>query len=225
MLEPHIARQDTSMCRTIPPDRRVAMAIIKLASPSSLHCIMNQFGVAACMARLASCDVCHLVKEIASKKIINLANLQQVIDGFNEKGLLNCVKVLDSTHIPVLCPVGRGRAFTNRKGYAFMILQAMVDHWGWFINICIGWTTSGHDACMFRNSPLPVYEEKGHYTPSVEETVICSVSVPPVILVAAAYPIKPWFMKRYGENVTDPQKLVFNNLLSSCKMAMECAFG
>ncbi|KYO22797.1 hypothetical protein Y1Q_0003279 [Alligator mississippiensis] len=120
------------MHRAIPPDKRVTMAIMKLASPSSLRYIMNQFGVAACTVRLATHEVCQLLKEIAANKIIHLVNPQQAIDGFNEKRFPSCVKTLDSTHIPVLCPEG---AFTNRKRYASLILQAMVDHQGWFMNI------------------------------------------------------------------------------------------
>ncbi|KYO26497.1 hypothetical protein Y1Q_0002131 [Alligator mississippiensis] len=122
----------------IPPDKRVAMAIMKLASPSSLRYIEDQFDVAACMVGLATHEVCQLFKEIAANKIIHLVNPQQVIDAFNEKGFPNCVEALEGTHIPVLCSEGGGRTYTNRKGYAFMILQAMVDHQGWFMNMYIG---------------------------------------------------------------------------------------
>ncbi|KYO31268.1 NADH dehydrogenase [ubiquinone] flavoprotein 1, mitochondrial [Alligator mississippiensis] len=80
------------------------MAIMNLASPSSLRCIANQFSGVACTARLATHEVCHLLKKIASNRIIRLANPQQVIDGFNAKGFPNCMGALDSTHIPVLCP-------------------------------------------------------------------------------------------------------------------------
>ncbi|KYO22530.1 hypothetical protein Y1Q_0003080 [Alligator mississippiensis] len=223
MLGPCIMRQDTNMHQTIPPDKRVAMVIMKLASPSSLHYIASQFGMATCMVRLATHEVCQLLKEITSNKIICLANLLQVIDGFNEKGFLNCVGALDSIHIPVLCPVGKWRAFRNCKGYASVILQAMVGHQGWFMNIYEGRLMQ--DAYMFRNSPLPGLVEKGHYAPSLEKTVIHGVAIPLVVVVDAAYPLKPWLMNPYGGNVTDPQKLVFNYSLTSCRMAMARAFG
>ncbi|KYO38177.1 hypothetical protein Y1Q_0007287 [Alligator mississippiensis] len=81
------------------------------------------------------------------------------------------------------------------------------------------------DAHVFRNSPLPDLAEDGHYARTVEETVIHGVAVPLVILADAAYPIKPWLMKPYGGNITDPQKLVFNYHMSSFRMAVECVFG
>ena len=67
--------------------------------------------------------------------------------------------------------------------------------------------------------------EKGHYAPSMEETVIHGIAVPPVILVDAGYPLKAWLMKPYGGSIIDLQKLVFNYCLSSCRMAVGCAFG
>ncbi|KYO26539.1 hypothetical protein Y1Q_0002165 [Alligator mississippiensis] len=54
MLGPHIVRQDTDMRWAIPPDKRVAMVIMKLSSPSSLRYITNQFGIAACTIGLAT---------------------------------------------------------------------------------------------------------------------------------------------------------------------------
>ncbi|KYO44913.1 hypothetical protein Y1Q_0022984 [Alligator mississippiensis] len=46
MLGPHITRQDTNMCQAI-RDKRVAMAIMKLASPSIFCYIVNHFGMTA----------------------------------------------------------------------------------------------------------------------------------------------------------------------------------
>ncbi|KYO44563.1 hypothetical protein Y1Q_0005922 [Alligator mississippiensis] len=225
MLGPHVMRQNTNMRQAIPPDERVAVAIMKLASSSSLRYVMNQFGMAACMVGLVTHEVCQLLNEIASNKMICLANLQQITDGFNKKGFPNCVEALGSTHIPMLCPAGRGRAFTNRKGYASVILQGMVNHWGCFMNIYSGRAGRAHDAHTFRNSPLTGLMAKGHYAPRVEETVICRVAVPTVTLADAAYPLKSWLTKPYGGNVTDRQKLVFNYCLSSYRMAVGYAFG
>ncbi|KYO39205.1 hypothetical protein Y1Q_0004840 [Alligator mississippiensis] len=153
MLGPHIVRQDTAnMCWPIPPDKRVTMAIMKPASPSSLRYIVNQLGVAACTVRLATHEACQLLKEISANKIIHLVNLQQVTDGFNEKGFPNCVGALDSTHIPVLCPLEMGRTYTNRKGYASMILQAVVNHQDWFTNISGG--PAARMMCPCSETPL-----------------------------------------------------------------------
>ncbi|KYO18374.1 hypothetical protein Y1Q_0008499 [Alligator mississippiensis] len=197
------------------------MAIMKQASSSSLCSTANQFGVAACMVGLANHGVCQLLKEIASNKIIHLVNPQHVIDGFNDKGFLNCMTALAFQ----CCALWGGEGFYKQKGYASVILQAMVDHWGWFMNIYTGWVSSSHNACMFRNSPLPGLVEEGRYASGMEETVIHGVAVPPIILVDAAYSLKPWLMKLYEGNITNLQKVVFNYRLGSCRMAVECMFG
>ncbi|KYO36165.1 hypothetical protein Y1Q_0020660 [Alligator mississippiensis] len=224
MLGSHITRQDTNMGQAIPPDKRVAMAIVKLASSYSLCYIANQFGMAACTVRQATGEVCQLLKDIAANKIIYLVNLQQVTDDFNEKGFPNCVGALDSTHIPLLCPAGSERTYTNRKGHASMILQAVVDHRGWFTYIHTRWTGSVHDVRMFRNSPLTALMEEGHCSFGMEETVIRGVTIPPVIFMDAGYPLKPSLMKPYGGSVTNPQKLAFNHYYSSWRTAVECVF-
>ncbi|KYO49193.1 hypothetical protein Y1Q_0005005 [Alligator mississippiensis] len=54
MLGPQIERQDTKMHQAILPNKRVAMAIMKLATPSSLCYITNQFIMASCMAEVVT---------------------------------------------------------------------------------------------------------------------------------------------------------------------------
>ncbi|KYO39931.1 hypothetical protein Y1Q_0004440 [Alligator mississippiensis] len=137
MLVPHITRQDTNIRSAILPGKRVAMAIMNLASPSSLRYIANPFSVTVCTVGQVTCEICQLLRDIASNKVIHLVNPQQVTDGFNEKGFPNCAGALESTHVPDLCPAGSGRLYANRKRYASVILQALVDHLssaGWWWN-------------------------------------------------------------------------------------------
>ncbi|KYO45948.1 hypothetical protein Y1Q_0021557 [Alligator mississippiensis] len=88
MLEPNIVRQDTNMHWPIPPDKTVAMGFMKLATLCSLCYIVNQFGMAPCMAGVKTREVCQLLNNIVANKFICLGNLKQVIDGFNDKGSL-----------------------------------------------------------------------------------------------------------------------------------------
>ncbi|KYO35789.1 hypothetical protein Y1Q_0010211 [Alligator mississippiensis] len=47
-------------------DKRVAMAIMKLAIHTSLHYTGNQFGVAPCMAGLVIHELCQLLQDVAA---------------------------------------------------------------------------------------------------------------------------------------------------------------
>ena len=58
-------------------------------------------------------------------------------------------------HIPkyrhkTVCPAG----YYNRKGWHSVILQEVVDHKGWFIDVYIGWPGQVYDARVFANSSL-----------------------------------------------------------------------
>ena len=44
--------------------------------------------------------------------------------------------------------------YCNCKGWYSIITQAVVCHYGLFRNLCIGWSSSFHDACVFSNSML-----------------------------------------------------------------------
>ncbi|KYO43776.1 hypothetical protein Y1Q_0010056 [Alligator mississippiensis] len=203
MLGLQIVRQDTVMCWAFTPENRVAMTIMKLATPSSLHYIANQFCMGPCTARLATHEVYQLLQDIVANNFICLGSPQEVIDGFSAMRFSNCVGALDSTHILMQSPLGtREGSFTNRKGFASMILQAM-DHWGWFMNIYMEWAGSTHDTHMFRSSLLPSLMKKGHFAPGVPRTVI---TVPPLIIADTAYLFKPWLMKPYEEHITNHRR-------------------
>ncbi|KYO25436.1 hypothetical protein Y1Q_0017023 [Alligator mississippiensis] len=75
MLAPKIVWQDTIMYLSIALDKKVATAIMKLATPNSLHYIGNQFSMAPCMAGVAVCEPFHRIKFL-----LGLGRFEQVFD-------------------------------------------------------------------------------------------------------------------------------------------------
>ena len=61
---------------------------------------------------------------------------------------------IDGTHIPIIHPDESASDYYNRKGYYSVIMQAMVDFHGLFIDAYIGWPGKVHDARVFVNSYL-----------------------------------------------------------------------
>ncbi|XP_019371705.1 PREDICTED: uncharacterized protein LOC109296671 [Gavialis gangeticus] len=222
-VAPHIARQDIVMRPTLSPEKRVAIAVLKLATPGSLRYIANQFGVGRSTAGEAVREVCLVIQDVLANRFIRLINPQEVVAGFRCIGFPNCVGAMDSTHIPIVCPPQGGQAFINRKGYYSVILQGVVDHRGRFTHIYAGWAGSAHDARVFRNSPLPNLMESGRYASGLPDCVIGDVVIPPLIIGNPAYPFLPWLMKPY-EGQLDRRKEHFNQCLSRCRMAVESAF-
>ena len=62
------------------------------------------------------------------------------------EGFLQAVGAIDDTHIPIIWP----QLIITIKRDA----QGVVDFWGVFMDVCIGWPGKAHDAREFSNSDI-----------------------------------------------------------------------
>ncbi|KAH1165579.1 hypothetical protein KIL84_023138 [Mauremys mutica] len=223
LLSPALKRQDTRMRAALSVQKRVAIALWKLATPDSYRSVANHFGVGKSIVGVAVMQVAHAIVDLLLSKVVTLGNVQVVIDGFAAMGFPNCGGAIDGTHIPILGPAHQASQYINRKGYFSMVLQALVDHRGRFTNIFVGWPGKVHDARVFRNSCLFRRLQEGSFFLDHKITV-GDVEMPTVILGDPAYPLMPWLMKPYT-GALDSDKELFNYRLSKCRMVVECAFG
>ena len=69
-------------------------------------------------------------------------------------GFPQVADAIDGTHIPIIRPDESASDYYNRKGYYSVIMQAMVDFHGLFMDAYIGWPGQVHDAREFVNSYL-----------------------------------------------------------------------
>uniref|UniRef100_A0A8C8RH98 Putative nuclease HARBI1 n=1 Tax=Pelusios castaneus TaxID=367368 RepID=A0A8C8RH98_9SAUR len=204
-LAPALLRKDTRMRSAISVEKRVAIALWKLATPDCYRSVANQFGVGRSTVGIALSQVCRAINRLLLRRTVTLGNVRDIIEGFKELGFPNCGGAIDGTHIPILAPDHLASEYINRKGYFSMVLQALVDHRGRFTDINAGWSGKVHDARIFRNSGL-------------------FRRLQAVILGDPAYPLMPWLMKPFTGKL-DPAKEPFNYRLSRCRMVVECAFG
>ena len=97
------------MRKAISLEKRVAICIWVLATPTEYRTIAHLFGV-------ARSSVCQIVYETCEAIVDNLLHtyihfpsgtrLDEVIDGFSDKwGVPQCVGAIDGSHIPVAAPV------------------------------------------------------------------------------------------------------------------------
>uniref|UniRef100_A0A452HJ44 DDE Tnp4 domain-containing protein n=1 Tax=Gopherus agassizii TaxID=38772 RepID=A0A452HJ44_9SAUR len=222
-LSPVLKRHNTRMRPALTVEKRVAIAIWKLATPDSYRSVGNQFGVGKSTVGAAVLEVSKAIIKLLLRKVVTLGNVQAIVDGFAAMGFPNCGGAIDGTHIPILAPEHQGAQYINRKGYFSMVLQALVDHKGRFTNIHVGWPGRVHDARVFRSTTLFKRLQQGTYFPDQRITV-GDVQMPIVILGDPAYPLMPWLMKPYTGSLDSAQEL-FNYRLSKCRMVVECAFG
>uniref|UniRef100_A0A8C3I585 DDE Tnp4 domain-containing protein n=1 Tax=Chrysemys picta bellii TaxID=8478 RepID=A0A8C3I585_CHRPI len=204
-------------------EKRVAIALWKLATPDSYRSVGHQFGVGKSTVGAAVLQVANSIKELLISRIVTLGKAQAIMDGFAAMGFPNYGGAIDGTHIPILAPEHQATEYINHKGYFSVLLQALVDHKGRFTNINVGWSGKVHDARVFRHSGLFRKLEEGTFFPDQKITV-GDVEMPIVILGDPAYPLMPWLMKPYTGSLDSSQDL-FNYRLSKCQMVVECAFG
>ncbi|XP_065448109.1 uncharacterized protein LOC135982985 [Chrysemys picta bellii] len=223
LLSPALKRQNTRMRAALTVEKRVAIALWKLATPDSYRSVGNQFGVGKSTVGAAVIQVTNAIKDLLISTVVTLGNVQVIVDGFAAMGFPNCGGAMDGTHLPILSPEHQATEYINCKGYFSMLLQALVDHKGCFTNINVGWPGKVHDARVFRNSGLFQKLEEG--TCFLDQKItVGDVEIPIIILGDPAYPLMPWLMKPYKGSLDSSQDL-FNYRLSKCRMVVECAFG
>ena len=100
--------------------------------------------------------------------------LCDIVDGFDTCwGFPQCAGVIDGTHIPILHPAGdSGSDYYNRKGFYSIIMQAVVDYGGKFLDIYIGWPGKVHDARVFANSSLYDMAQHGTLLPNWKKNFV-----------------------------------------------------
>ncbi|XP_065261278.1 uncharacterized protein LOC135879283 [Emys orbicularis] len=204
-------------------EKRVAIALWKFATRDCYRSVGNQFGVDKSTGGTAVIQVAKAITNLLLARVATLGNVQVIVDGFAAMGFPNCGEAIDGTHIPILAPDHLANQYVNRKRYFLMVLQALVDHKGRFIDINVGWPGKVHDARLFRNSGLFEQLQEGTYFPDQKITV-GDVELPIVILGDPAYPLLPWLMKPYTGSL-DSSKERLNYRLSKCRMVVECVFG
>ncbi|XP_074855491.1 tectonic-3 isoform X3 [Carettochelys insculpta] len=149
--------------------------------------------------------------------LVRLGDLNAAIAGFATLGFPNCFGALDGTHIPIRAPEHSGGRYLNRKGYHSVVLQALVDSRGRFLDIYVGWPGSTHDARVFWNSGLCRRLEAGTYIPQ-QEIPVGDTTMPLCIIADAAYPLRPWLMHPYTGHLSASQERFNMHLKHACQV-------
>ena len=207
----------------------MGLTIWKLATNVEYRTIAALFGVARSTVDEVVLDTCEAISQHLLPKYVCIPrneSLHDIVDGFEQQwGFSQAVGAVDGTHIPILKPQESAADYYNRKGFYSILMQALVDFRGLFMNVNIGWPGKVHDARVFVNSTC--------YRKASNETLfpdwkrrIGGVDVPLVILGDPAYPLLPWLMKPYVEHAgSSHQDRYFNYRQSRARMCVENAFG
>ena len=152
--------------------------------------------------------------------------MRKVIEEFeNLWGFPQVIGAIDGSHIPILKPRESASDFYNRKGFYSVLVQAVVDSRGHFINANIGWPGKCNDTRVFINFTFYERANKGELFPDWKRSVN-GVAIPLLILGDPAYPLLPWLTKPYAKTgALTPQERHFIYRQSRARMVIENSFG
>ncbi|XP_073179562.1 nucleoporin Nup37 isoform X3 [Lepidochelys kempii] len=151
-LAPILRRKDSRLRAALPVEKQMAIAIWKLATPDSYQSVANQFGVGKSTIGTVLMQVCRAINCILLRRTVTLSNVHDIVAGFAQMGFPNSGGAIGGTHSPILAPAHLTSKYINRKGYFSVVLQALVNHRGHFMDINAGWPRKVHDARIFRNT-------------------------------------------------------------------------
>ena len=228
-LRPYIQRVNTRFRLSISVEARVAVTVWRLATNVEYRTIAELFGLGRSTVGEIVLETCEVIAKQLLPKYVRVPNhdrLREIVDGFCLRwGFPQTLGAIDGTHIPIIKPLDSAADYYNRKGYYSVLMQALVDFRGRFMNVNIGWPGKVHDARVLLNSSLYKDANDGKLFPNWTAKM-GSVDVPLVILGDPAYPLLPWLMRPYTEHPGTNQKDgTFNYRLSRARMCVENAFG
>ena len=228
-LRPLVQKQCTPLREPLDVDERVAITLWRLATNIEYRTLGHLFGVGRSTAGAVTLETCRAIQKLMPKYVyLHVGEaMKHNVEGFEVRwGFPQAAGAIDGTHIPILRPPGEsGSDYYNRKGFYSIVMQAVVDFRGRFMDAYIGWPGKVHDARVLANSSLYIKGEAGTFLPDLKRQ-LNGINVPLCILGDPAYPALNWLMKVYPEhgNMSSKEKL-FNYCLSRARMIVENAFG
>ena len=155
IFDPHFLKQVTRLRMPVDVDEQIAVTLWRLASNIEYRTILQLFGLGistVCTIVLKTCEVMaqHLLPEYVW--IPNEDKLREVVQEFEHLwGFPQVAGAIDGTHIPVLKPNASPSDYYNRNKFYSILIQAVVNSCGRFLDVNIGWPGKVHDARVLVN--------------------------------------------------------------------------
>ena len=230
LVRPHLGRQDTNMRRAIPVEKRVAVALWRLATGNSYRSTGLVFGVGRCTALNLKDEFCSALL-MSAKDFIKFpkgeAETRRAIEAFQEISFFpQVVGAIDGSHIPIITPKNYPNDYYNKKQFHSIVLQGVVDADGRFIHVSTGYAGSIHDARVLRMSSLVNEVEDRKILVSPVTRTETGEEIRPLLVADPACKLTNWCMKPYPETraITASQRN-FNKALSRARVVIEQPFG
>lgn len=128
-LRPRLARQDTSFRLALPVEKRVAVALWRLASNIEYRTISTLFGVGKSTVCRCVRDMCHAIVALLSTIYLHPPNEQELEDSaqlfLSNWGFPHCAAAIVTLHTAIITPSSNTSDYANPAGWLSVLSQVV----------------------------------------------------------------------------------------------------
>lgn len=229
-LSPRITKMDTNWRKALPPGLKLAITLRFLASGDSYHGLAFSFRVPHNTISLFVPEVCNAIIEEYGGELVSMptteAGWREVSERFGARwNFHHTVGAIDGKHIRIKAPKNSGSKYFNYKGFFSIILLGIVDADYKFMRVDVGGNGASSDSSVFNRGIRHGLENHTLGFPAPDALPHDDRPTPYFLVGDAAFPLRTWMMKPYGQrNLSDAER-IFNYRLSRARRVVENAFG
>ncbi|CAJ1074425.1 protein ANTAGONIST OF LIKE HETEROCHROMATIN PROTEIN 1 [Xyrichtys novacula] len=232
-LRPRLARQDTSFRLALPVEKRVAVALWRLASNIEYRTISTLFGVGKSTVCRCVRDMCHAIVALLSSIYLRPPCEQELEDSAQlfllNLGFPHCVAAIATLHTAIITPSNNASDYINPAGWLSVMSQVAVNGQGQFWDVCASFPGGTDPADILQNSSLWATGAEGRLSPA-KPPIFMGKPLKYVLLGDTCYPLQSWLLKAYPEergrrgshtSLTKQQQLFNQRLTSALRVPQE----
>lgn len=231
-LKPRLTRRDTTFKMALPLEKRVAVALWRLASNIDYRTVSSLFGVGKSTVCKCVRDVCHAVVTLLRPVYLRPPSEQELSDSahhfLSRWGFPHCVAAVAVLHTAINSPSSNVSDYDNTDGWLSLMSQVAVNGQGQFWDVCAGFPGGTDPTDILQNSTLWAMASEGELSPDPPLDFM-GKPLRYVLLGEAGAPLQSWLMKAYPEEheggLTDAQQAFNQRISSARRMADKALLG
>lgn len=201
-LRSRLARQDTSFRLALPVEKRVAVALWRLATNVEYRTISSLFGVGKSTVCRCVRDMCHALVALLSSEYMRTPTEQELEDSAqlfsSTRGFPHCVATIATLHTAIITPSNNASDYANPAGWLSVLSQVTISGRGQFWDVCASFPGGTDPAEILQNSSLWATAAEGRLSPD-PPPLFMGKPLRYVLLGEACYPLQTWLLTAFSE--------------------------